>query len=130
MSKFDMESLGYAGAVILHDGDTVDNIKGLAIQAIEDTTFTTLTFDTTEIKTVIKGKTGSADDVTIQTLNPDGTPVESYTPSGGTANTTNTVVDGDLTNMAGATLKAGSVIYLPFTKVVVNAGLVVCYRRV
>lgn len=130
MSKFDMEALGYAGAVILHDGDTVENIKGLAIQAIEDTTFTTLTFDTTEIKTVIKGKTGSADDVTIQTLNPDGTPVESYTPNAGSANTTNTVVDGDLTNMAGATLKTGSVIHLPFTKVVVNAGLVICYRRV
>lgn len=125
-----MESLGYAGAVILHDGDRVDNIKGLAIQAIEDTTFATLTLDTTVIKTVIKGKTGASDDVTIQTLNPNGTPVESYTPSGGGPNTTNTVVDGDLTNMAGATLKAGTVIYLPFTNVVVNAGLVICYRRV
>ena len=36
MSKFEQEALGYAGAVILHGGDTVDNIKGLAIQAIED----------------------------------------------------------------------------------------------
>ena len=74
MSKFEQEALGYAGAVILHDGDTVDNIKGLAIQAIEDTTFTTLTLDTTVIKTTIKGATGASDDITLQTLNPDGTP--------------------------------------------------------
>ena len=130
MSKFELEALGYAGAVILHDGDTVDNIKGLAIQAIEDTTFTTLTLDTTVIKTTMKGKTGSSDDVVLQTLNPDGTPVESYTPNGGSANTVNTMVDGATSNLQSATLLKGHIIYLPFTKVVVNSGLVICYRRI
>ena len=119
MSRFQSEALGYAGGAILAHGDVIDNFRGIAIQSLDDTTTVSVVWDTTSISS----------NTTINAATLD----ETYTPSGGAANTAATVVDGS-SGTGAITLKAGGTVYLPFTKVTVSstsgtAGKCIVYRR-
>lgn len=118
MAHLDYLALGMGNQVFLHDGDACANIRGYAVKALEECTFSVFTVDTTT-KTDTEGWLG------------DKTPT--FTPSGGAAATIDQVVDGntDMFTSGGDAVKipAGVVVEVPVTAITLTTGACIVYTR-
>jgi len=122
MSQLDYLSLGMGNAVLLHDGDACANVRGYAVQALEECVFSVFTLNTAANFTSTEGQESHFGDTT-----------PTYTVSGGAAATVDQVVDGNtnmlLSSAEAVKIPAGTTVYLPVHTVTLTTGACIIYTR-